>query len=138
MRLLLNVLAVSGSGVYAGALLAIGVILGGYWKSLPAEEFLEAFRTSLPFIGRLVPAVLVPTLAGLVGSLWFAWDEKESRVLWLMALVSTAALLMLTAAWFGPTNSQFAAGFTRYPHDWRVARWSLGAVRPDATRITQH
>jgi hypothetical protein len=110
MRLLLNVLAVSGSGAYAGALLAIGVILGGYWKALPAEEFLEAFRTSLPFIGRLVPAVLMPTVAGLAGSLWFAWDEKESRVLWLMALASTAALLMLTAAWFGPTNSQFAAG----------------------------
>jgi hypothetical protein len=31
---LLNVLAVSGSGVYAGALLAIGVILGGHWKAL--------------------------------------------------------------------------------------------------------
>jgi hypothetical protein len=86
--------------------LAIGVILGGHWKALPTEEFLEAFRTSLPFIGRLVPAVLMPTVAGLAGSLWFAWDEKESRVLWLMALASTAALLMLTAAWFGPLRKR--------------------------------
>jgi hypothetical protein len=30
-------------------MLAIGVIPGGHWKSLPAKEFLDAFSANVPF-----------------------------------------------------------------------------------------
>ena len=109
MRLLFNVLAISGSAIFAGVLLAIGIILGGYWKSLPATDFLGTFSDNLPFIGRAIPAVLLPTLVGLAGSLWLSRREKDAQTLWLLATGSMALLLVLTMTWFGPTNAQFVA-----------------------------
>lgn len=47
----------------AGAMLAIGVILGGHWKSLPAKEFLDAFSANVPFIMPAIPIVLLPCRA---------------------------------------------------------------------------
>jgi hypothetical protein len=35
--------------------------------------------------------------------------ERDAGMLWLLAVACTAALLMLTVTWFGPTNSQFAS-----------------------------
>ena len=107
MRLLFNILAISGSAMFAGVLLAIGVILGGYWKSLSATGFLESFSDILPFIGLVVPVVMVPTLVGLAGSLWLSRGEGVTWTLWLLAGACIAALLGVTAAWFGPTNAQF-------------------------------
>lgn len=109
MRLLFNILAIAGSAMFAGVLLAIGVILGGYWKSLSATEFLGAFSDNGPFIQQAIPAVLLPTLVGLVGSLWVSWGQKGTRVLWLMAVASMAVLLVLTMTWFVQTNTQFTA-----------------------------
>lgn len=43
MSLLFKILAVTGSAMFAGVMLAIGVILGGYWKSLPPADFLDWF-----------------------------------------------------------------------------------------------
>lgn len=74
MKALFNTLAVTGAAAFAGVLLAIGVVLGGYWESLPAAGFLASFRDTLPFVGRVI--VLVPTLVGLVGSLWLGWKDR--------------------------------------------------------------
>jgi hypothetical protein len=109
MRLLFNILAISGSATYAGVMLAIGVILGGFWKRLSAADFLDSFVATLPFIGRAISAVLLPTLAGLAGSLWLSWGARDAWTLWLSAVAWTAALLILTVIWFGPVNSVFAA-----------------------------
>jgi hypothetical protein len=56
MRLLFNILAISGSAAYAGVMLAIGVILGGYWKGLSAADFLDSFVANLPFIAQFAPS----------------------------------------------------------------------------------
>jgi Domain of unknown function (DUF1772) len=88
-------------------MLAIGVILG-YWKSLSAD-FLDSFRDHGPFISRTIPAVVVPTLVGLAGSLWLSWGERDTRTLWLLSVACMAAALILTMIWFVPTNAQFAA-----------------------------
>lgn len=110
MRPLFNTLAVSGAAAFAGVLLAIGVVLGGYWESLPATAFLTSFRDTVPFVGRVIVVVLLPTLAGIAGSLWLDWKDRGARALWLGAAVCIAVLLVLTAAWFAPTNARFAAG----------------------------
>jgi hypothetical protein len=49
MRLLFNNLAISGSAMFAGVTLAIGVTLGRYWKSLPASDFLDRFSQNNRF-----------------------------------------------------------------------------------------
>lgn len=109
MRLFLNTLAVTSTAMFAGVLLAIGVVLGGYWRGLPAAGFLASFADMLPYVTRVIPMVVLPTLAGLAGSLWLSRGERDARALWLWAGACVVALLVLTVAWFAPTNGQFAA-----------------------------
>jgi hypothetical protein len=54
VKILFNILAVTGSAMFAGILLAIGVLLGGHWRSLPASEFLDSFNSYLPLIAKAI------------------------------------------------------------------------------------
>lgn len=109
MRQIFNILAIMGSAMFAGAMLTIGVTLGGYWRSLPATDFLDWFSQHSHFVMRTIPLVVVPTLIGLAGSVWLGWSEAAVRTLWLGASVCIAAVLLLTMVWFLPTNAQFVA-----------------------------
>lgn len=49
MPLLFRILAAAGSAMFAGVMLAIGVILGSYRKALPPADFLDGlFRAEQP------------------------------------------------------------------------------------------
>lgn len=109
MRLLFNILAVTGSAVFAGVMLTIGVTLGGYWKSLLAAEFLDWFSQNNGFISRAIPLVVVPALIGLIGSIWLGWGAAGARVLWIGSAACIVAVLALTTIWFVPANAQLAA-----------------------------
>lgn len=109
MRLFVNILAISGSAMFAGVLLAIGILLGGYWKSLSSEEFLNSFAAFESYIPTAIAAVTLPTLFGLAGSVWQSWGHKDARVLWLSAAGCIIVLLIFTLVWFAPTNAQFSA-----------------------------
>ncbi len=109
MRLLFNILAITGIAMFAGVLLAIGVILGGYWKSLPTIDFLIVFSNNAQFIQRAIPIVLLPAIVGIAGSIFFNWGNKDVRLLWISAAACIAVLLALTMIWFAPTNAQFTA-----------------------------
>jgi hypothetical protein len=108
MRLIFNTLAISGSAMFAGVMMAIGVILGGYWRSLPPEGFLDWFSQNNHFIVRAIPLVVIPTLVGLAGSLWLGWGEQAARNLWLAASGCVLAVLIITVAYYLPSNAQFA------------------------------
>ena len=108
MKLVFNILAITGSGLFAGVLLAIGVLLGGHWKGLSAVAFLDSFNTFLPLVPRAIAVGLV-AVVGLVGSVWLSWGKKDVRTLWLLAAGCLGILFVLTAIWFAPTNGQFAA-----------------------------
>ena len=108
MRLIFNVLAISGSAMFAGVMLAIGITLGGYWKSLPPEAF-DWFSQNNHFIVRAIPFVVIPTVVGLAGSLWVGWSEQAARNHWLAASSCVLAVLIMTAAYYLPSNAQFAA-----------------------------
>ena len=109
MKLIFNILAISGSALFAGVLLAIGIILGGYWKSLLAPAFLNAFRSNSQFIPRVIAPVTIAALVGLAGSIVLSWEDKDARTLWLWAAACIVGLLVFTIIWFAPTNAQFAA-----------------------------
>jgi FtsH-binding integral membrane protein len=109
MRTIFNVLAISGSGMFAGVMLGIGVILGNYWKSLPLEAFLDWFSQNSKFIMSAIPLVVIPTAIGLVGSLWLGWSDGTARTLWLLSFVCFAAIIVLTVAYYVPVNAQFTA-----------------------------
>ncbi len=45
-----NILAICGTAGFSGVMLCIGVTLGGYWQSLPPQEFLDWFATNDQFL----------------------------------------------------------------------------------------
>lgn len=109
MPLLFKILAVTGSAMFAGVMLAIGVILGGYWKSLPPADFLEWFAQNGQFVLRAIPIVVIPTLIGLAGVLWFDWSNGTNRGIWFGAAGCIIAVFALTMAYYVPSNAAFAA-----------------------------
>ena len=60
----------------------------------------------------MIPLVVVPTVVGLAGALWYDWQQPAARGLWLGAAVCIVAVLGLTMAYFAPTNAAFAARAT--------------------------
>jgi uncharacterized membrane protein len=108
-RLIFNILAVCGAATFAGVMLNIGLTLGAYWRGLPPSEFLDWFSANNHLIARTIPLVVLPTLIGLAGSLWFGWTEPTTRYLWLASLGLVIGILIITFAYHLPTNSAFAA-----------------------------
>jgi hypothetical protein len=103
-------LAIFGSSLFAGVMLAVALILGAFWRSLPPAEFLAWFGANSYLVARTIPVVVVPTLIGLAGSLWLNWGDASARYVWLAALGCILALLALTVAYFLPINATFNAG----------------------------
>lgn len=109
MSLLFEILAVTGSAMFAGVMLAIGVILGGYWKSLPPADFLEWVAQHGQLVMRAIPIVVLPTLIGLAGVLWLDRSDSANRNIWLGAAGFIVAVLAITTGYFVPSNAAFAA-----------------------------
>lgn len=108
MTLLFRILAITGPAMFAGVMLAIGVILGGYWKSLPPAEFLDWFAQHSGRIQNAIPLVVAPTLIGLGGMLWLDWSSPN-RMIWFGAAGCILAVLAITMGYFVPSNATFAA-----------------------------
>ena len=109
VKLGFNILAITGSAMYAGVMLTIGIILGGHWKSLPIADFLASFENSLQYIPKAISFVSLAAMAWIVGSVWVSWGEKEILTWWILSAICIIVLLVFTFIWFGPTNGQFVA-----------------------------
>lgn len=83
-RTVFNILAICGAAGFSGVMLSIGVTLGGYWRSLPAQSFLDWFTANNQFVSRAIPLIVLPTIIGLIGSLWTSWNSPDFK-LWVSA-----------------------------------------------------
>ncbi len=104
-----NTLTICGAAGFAGVMLSIGVTLGGYWRSLPAQEFLDWFAANNQFVSRSIPLIFVPTLVGLIGSVWLSCGNPELKY-WLLSAACLTVVAVLTFAFFVPANTAFASG----------------------------
>lgn len=93
---------------FSGVMLTIGVTLGGYWKSLSPAEFLEWFANNNQFVSNAIPLIVLPTIIGLVGSVWMSWTVATVRLLWLTSGLLILIVLIMTVVYFVPTNTAFA------------------------------
>lgn len=109
MTFLFRILAITGPAMFAGVMLAIGVILGAYWKSLPPAEFLDWFAQHSGRIQSAIPLVVLPTLIGLAGMIWLDWSNSANRLIWFGAAVCILAVLAITMGYFVPSNAAFAS-----------------------------
>ncbi|NIY95236.1 DUF1772 domain-containing protein [Salipiger sp. HF18] len=110
MRAVFAYLAVIGSAAFTGTMLCIGLAFGGYWTSLPAEEFLAWFAANSGLIARTIPVVAGPALLGLIGSLWLARRERGARGAWAIATAAMLGLAFVTAVYHLPANAALASG----------------------------
>ncbi|WP_028957756.1 anthrone oxygenase family protein [Sulfitobacter sp. 20_GPM-1509m] len=110
MRAGLAYLAVLGSAAFTGTMLCIGLAFGGYWTSLPPDEFLAWFPLNSGFIARTIPVVAGPALLGLLGSLWLARRERGARGPWAIATAAMLGLVLVTGVYHLPTNAALAGG----------------------------
>ena len=104
-----NILAVCGAAGFAGVMLCIGLTLGGYWSSLPPADFLAWFAVNNRFVAISVPVIVLPTLIGLIGSLAVGWHSPD-RLWWGLSTICIVIVLVLTVAYFVPTNTAFSSG----------------------------
>lgn len=109
IKAVFNILAICGAAGFAGVMLSIGVTLGGYWRSLPTKEFLDWFAANNQFVSRSIPLIFMPTLIGLIGSVWLSWGSPDLKF-WLLSTVCIVVVAILTFAFFVPTNTAFASG----------------------------
>ncbi len=109
LKAVFNILAICGAAGFGGVMLSIGVTLGGYWRSLPAQDFLDWFAANNQFVSRAIPIVFMPTFLALIGSVWLSWGQPELKY-WLLSAACIFVVAVLTFAFFVPTNSAFAGG----------------------------
>ena len=84
IKTVFNILAICGAAGFAGVMLSIGVTFGGYWRSLPTQEFLDWFAANNQFISRSIPAIFMLTFIGLIGSVWLSWGGSDFKY-WLFS-----------------------------------------------------
>lgn len=109
LKALFNIFAICGAAGFAGVMLSIGVTLGGYWRSLPTQDFLDWFAANNQFVSRAIPLIFMPTMIGVIGSVWLSWGNPEVKY-WLLSAACIVVVAVLTFAFFVPTNTAFASG----------------------------
>ncbi|WP_127114752.1 anthrone oxygenase family protein [Shimia sediminis] len=97
------------SGMFAGVMLFIGITLGGFYQSLPPQQFLNWFATNNGFIQDTIPLVSMPALLGTILCTVLFW-RRPARKWWVATLSCWLGVAVLTFGFFVPTNSAFAAG----------------------------
>lgn len=108
MSLVFKILAVTGPAMFAGIMLAISIILGGYWQTLPPEAVLDWFTQHDWRMPRAMELVGVPTLIGLDGMLILDWKNTATRKFWLGAVACVLLLFALTIIWVLPGTAALA------------------------------
>ena len=96
--------AILGSGALTGVMLAIGIGLGGYWLTLPPQEF-DAWLTH-HFV-MFLPAVILVLTPALI-SVWICRSRcapgSPSRRHWNRSLAGLLVLVVTTPIWHLPLN----------------------------------
>ena len=115
LRTSIQIVAICGLDMFAGITLTVARTLVPYWQSLDSEAFFTAFAQFNTLVPAAIAPVLLPTLLTLIGSVVLTWHTPRSRFLWFFASVCLLFALALTALYFLPLNSAFAA--QRVPAD---------------------
>lgn len=125
----INVLSALSVGIFAGGTLMIGVTFGLQWGDLSPDELVIAFpydwktiaTTIIPF--ALLQTFLIPL------SLYFAWQNKCARRLWIITLGLWFANCTITSVYHLPVvlnglNGVYtAADISGVVDQWLLFHW---------------
>jgi len=102
--------SVIGASAFGAVMFAIAATLLTYWKSIPAAEFSTVFAQQDASIMTMIPIVVAPTFVALVATVIMNWPHRAVRYLWLASTGAFLLILVVTAVYFVPNNTAFAAG----------------------------
>ncbi len=108
-RLIFNTLAIFGCAALTGVMLSIGLSFGGYWQSLPPDEFMSWFGQNNPYVSRPIPYMFMVSIIGLIGSSWPARGTAVNGRLWMGSIACIVAIAVVTGVYFVPQNTAFAS-----------------------------
>lgn len=108
MRATFNILAICGAAAFCGVMLCIELTLGGYWRALAPEAFVQWFVVYNPLISKSIVSTFLPMFFGLVGSVWLSRHTPGLKY-WSISGACIVLLAVLTVAYFMPMNTAFAS-----------------------------
>ncbi len=102
----INVLSAVAAGVFAGGTLMVGVTFGLQWGDLSPDELVIAFPNDWKTIATtIIPFALLQTFL-IPLSLYFAWQNKCARRLWIITLGLWFANCTITSVYHLPVVLQ--------------------------------
>ena len=123
-------LAVVLLGLFAGAMLLIGVAFVGFWQSLPPEAFLAWFAThSYRIGGVMLPLGVAATIAAIASAVITWRTGGRVRVWALTAAVLAVLVIVIYLVVHAPMNAAFAASsvaaenVSRHLGTWATWHW---------------
>ncbi len=97
-------------GLSAGAMLTEATVLVAYWRSLPAQEFLDWFGANEPRLhGFYAPLQIASTVLAIVTAGLFHFRRLAGRQLFSAAALLTLAVLGTFFLYFKEANTSFVA-----------------------------
>jgi hypothetical protein len=107
----ITVLAASGLGLSAGALLAEGAVLVPFWRSLESEQFLRWYQQHASLLLRFFgPLEIVPALLVVLATAISLFDGRPGSALLALSSLLAIAVLLTFPLYFRSANTSFAAG----------------------------
>ncbi|MCR9253821.1 MAG: DUF1772 domain-containing protein [bacterium] len=112
MKILINYLQVASLVCLSSF---IGVMICVYtshylvWVQLEADEFFHLFAISSKGISYATGATGIASLLICFITILFAWNNKISRIYWLVSYILLLFIILITAFYFVDVNKSFAA-----------------------------
>jgi hypothetical protein len=107
---LIGVLAVITLGLSAGAMLAEGAVLVPYWRSLPAESFLDWYGANASLLfDFFAPLETASAFLAIAAAALPCYRRRPGSVLLVVAAVLAAAILVMFPLYFRDVNASFSA-----------------------------
>jgi len=93
--------------VFAGVMLNIYTGHLSFWKKMPPNEFLNWFSDYSSGITKSTGPLGMLSMALPLISIIFVWNTHQSRVYWIISLLLTIGVIVITMLYFIKTNTSF-------------------------------
>ncbi|MEE8524658.1 MAG: hypothetical protein V3T72_12060 [Thermoanaerobaculia bacterium] len=121
------IVAATVLGLSAGSMLNEAVVLVGFWRSLPAQEFLDWYADNAQRLsGYYGPLQIAAALSAITAAVLYRVRRHTGSGLLVLSAVLAVTALVTFFVYFKDVNASFAAGtiaLDRVPAE--LARWSF-------------
>ncbi len=107
---LITIITVITLGLSSGAMLTEAVVLVGYWRSLPPQEFLNWFKSNEPLLTSFFGTLQILSLVLTVISIGLFRYLHRSTSIFLVSVVFSVLVLATYFLYFKGVNTSFLEG----------------------------